>query len=423
MESEASADSARDDPRLAERALEVVLVLAALCVPLAEGAVQVLCGLAVLLVLVLRGAAIFPRHWRGRAFFVALGTWATIGVASALLQEHSVRTSSLNYALMAFAVLLGLELARFSDRARLARLGSALLVGAAVAAVLGILQLVLGEFPGESLLADGRVRGQRYIPGTRVLAATGTLQHRLKMSEVWLAILAAAGALRVWGWSVVRVSGIGLAVFGLIALTYAKAAIGAALIAIAAHALVKVAPRLANWLYAAAGLAIVGAAPLAFWLGARTTPRLPVPQGSLEVRPWLWSLAYDLFAESPIFGTGLGTYYGQAKPRVISGYDVHSFGAHQELVTVTVETGVVGGVLFAAALALGGVALLHARATAVSRPQRALVTFALLCFSAYAVLGVVHDFLFNPTTAILFWTSLGVGLADDTSEPAKPRSG
>ncbi len=418
METDASAEVVRSNHSLAERALEVFLVVGALCVPLAEGAVQVSCALAMLLVLLLRGASILPRHRLGRAFLVLLGGWVILGTSSAIAHGNAIRTSSLNYALMGFALILGLELSRHSDRERLVRLGRALLLGAAIAAVLGALQLILGEFPGESLLADGRIRGQRYIPGTRRLAATGSLQHRLKMSEVWVAILAAGVALRVWGVSVFRVVTLIVTVFVFIALTYAKAAAGAALVALFAYALLRFAPRLGRWLYGMGGLAIASAVPVALWLGARTTPTLPVPQGSFEVRPWLWSLAYDLFIESPVFGSGLGTYYGQAKPRVVSGYDVHSFGAHQELLTVTVETGIVGVVLFGAMLAVGATALLRAHGTALSRPQRALVTFALLCFSAYAVLGVVHDFLFNPTTAILFWTSIGVGLGADPREPA-----
>ncbi|MEM6732488.1 MAG: O-antigen ligase family protein, partial [Myxococcota bacterium] len=335
--------------------------------------------------------------------------WLVLGITVGRVSGTPVRTLSLNYALMSYAILLGIELALFSTPGRLRRVAVGFLAGATVAALLGTSQVLFGGFPGDFLLEDGRAfRGQLYIPGSRRLAATGTLHHRLKMSEMWLVAIAilVAGLLgQKRRWLVV----LGLAVTGVfLGLTFTKAALGAAVIAVTAGLVAVRWPRLGGWILGAlvAGLLLIW--PVAVSVGLNTTPTLPVPRGSLEVRPWLWSFAADLFLTRPIFGGGIGTYFFASQAVVISGNESHMFGAHQQLFTIAVEAGVVGVFLFSGSLFASGIGI--ARGLVRNHAGRTLAVFAFTLLVAIGVTAVMHDVIFHPGTALVFWLAVGVGL-------------
>lgn len=412
VNTEASALNPAVEPvRVAERLLRYGILLCAILAPLSEGGFQIAVLLAVLLAIVVRGRTLFRLDRLGLSVAVLLASWATLGVTVSLATGSPVRTASLNYALMSYGALLGLELAYFSDRTGLRSIAAAFALGLSLAAAVGLCQWLFGTFPGESLLNDGRSwRGQLYIPGTRELAATGTLQHRLKMSEMWLAAIAVVAGARAQGFSPVR-AGLSMAVcLVFLALTYTKAALGAGALAAILTIIVMRREKTAGWILTVVLGALIGILPAALHWGLLTTPELPVPRGSLAVRPWLWSYAADFFFQHPVFGHGLGTYHGVVGPRVISGNDTHMWGAHQQLLTIAVETGTVGLVLFALGMAGVGRAVATGLTQAPSADARALLCYAFTLFVALAITAAVHDVLYNPGTALLFWIACGIAL-------------
>ncbi len=344
VNTEASALNPAVEPvRAAERLLGYGILLCAFLAPLSEGGFQIAVLLAVVLAVVVRGRALFRLDRLGLSVTALFASWAALGVIVSLTTGSPMRTASLNYALMAYGAILGLELACFSDHAKLRRIGAAFAVGLSLAAAVGLCQWLFGTFPGESLLDDGRSwRGQLYVPGTTELAATGTLQHRLKMSEMWLAGVAVVAGARAHGVSPLRAGVSLVACLVFLALTYTKAALGAGILAAASTLIVMHREKTAAWILLGVLGVLIGILPASLHWGLVTTPELPVPRGSLAVRPWLWSYAADHFFERPVFGHGLGTYHEVVGPQVISGNDTHMWGAHQQLFTITVETGIIG---------------------------------------------------------------------------------
>lgn len=394
-------------PRNLSSVLLGLLAFAAFLAPLSEGGFQV-----ALLAASLLAICRFRRRLRieGRLpRLAALGfsLWLLIGLVTTAFGDAVPRTSSLNYALMGYGAIAGLVLAR-SDPSDLRRLALAFGAGATVAASVGLCQWLFNTFPGESFLSDGRAwRGQIYVPGTKDRAATGTLQHRLKMSEMWLVALALVVAAFPETRRRRRLALMAVLSLAMLGLTFSKASFGAAILTLAASAVVRCAPSSARKVMAALGATLITGIAVALYLGSATAPKLPAPEGSLEIRPWLWSFAAEFFFSAPLFGHGLGTYHAMAKEAVISGIDTHTWGAHQQLLTIATETGLVGLALFL--LSTSVVGLLIVRASYL-RPEDPMMNFGFFILVAFGIIALLHDPLFNPGTALIFWMTTGMVL-------------
>ena len=365
-----------------------------------------------------------PLGARGPELLVAVGFvgWLWCGLAACALSGLTPRFSHLTKLLLGFAVLVGaVELARTRE-AELRRLFLLLLAGTVLALGAGLLQYFTGTFPGEAVLLGDRPgwRGQLYLSGSSARALTGTLLNRLKMAEVLLFTAAALAAaafssrrLRVRGLLV----GAWIAVTGALMLTSVKAALGGLVAGVLVATGLTAVPAVRRWVPRASLLALLLMGTLVLVGADAASPSVQAPDGSFEVRTWVWQHALVLFGERPWLGTGLGTYQAAAAPVFGFASGVWRSSAHNHHLTVLVEGGIVG---FAFWLSLcAGLVLALRRSWAmpgVDRAGGALRHLATSYLVGIACLSVMHDVLWHPGTAVLTWLCGGLLLASATGD-------
>lgn len=149
-----------------------------------------------------------------------------------------------------------------------------------------------------------------------------------------------------------------------------------------------------------------------FWFGSGKLPEKLQSAGLTSHRGDLRDVSYRLIADSPLFGTGVGTYRW-----VFPGYKDKRFGgnfyehAHNDFLEVLVEQGFVGCALLFSGLLVLCLRLKRAYAAA----QSPLVRGTLFAVVAGGVSILVHGLAdFNlqiPANALYFIALLGIGLA------------
>jgi O-antigen ligase len=134
-----------------------------------------------------------------------------------------------------------------------------------------------------------------------------------------------------------------------------------------------------------------------------------------------------MFRDAPVFGCGLGRFYDMKIPYLadrsqqLELESLRKLDHHNTLLSVLVETGFVGFLLFAALLASWVRAAWRLAADA-ARPswQRTQGLFALATIFTYLASALFHDLTLSPTEHwLLFFTAgMTVGVLADSRQPA-----
>lgn len=158
-------------------------------------------------------------------------------------------------------------------------------------------------------------------------------------------------------------------------------------------------------------VAVVLAVIALFWIGPGQFPEKIQSTGLMSQRGELREISYDMIAESPLFGTGAGTYRW-----VFPGYKDERFGgnfyehAHNDFLQVLGEQGFVGVTL----LVSGTVVIFLRIVSAFYRRRDPLMRGTLFAAIAGCVSLLVHGLVdFNlqiPANAVYFVVLLGLGL-------------
>lgn len=205
-------------------------------------------------------------------------------------------------------------------------------------------------------------------------------------------------------------------------LTNSRGAIGALVVGMAVTA------AIAAWkkgihsselrLVAVAGVIVVVAVA---WLGSGQFVEKLHSAGLSSDRGDLREVSYRIIGDSPVVGTGVGTYRW-----VFPGYKDERFGsyfyehAHNDYLEILSEQGVIGFFLLAA----GVITILTSLVAAFARRRDALSNGTLFAVIAGSVSFMVHGFVdFNfqiPANAIYFFVLLGLGVVASSLSHARP---
>ena len=143
----------------------------------------------------------------------------------------------------------------------------------------------------------------------------------------------------------------------------------------------------------------------------------------MSIRGFAWSHGLKVVEGYPILGAGLGTYSRSSRqffldPELAFSYTINS---HCQHLTAWAEGGPIGGLAWLVIVGLIAWAIQRiwlirvASDDDVFSAQRLAVTFVLV---GIFFLSFVHDFLFHPSVAALFW--MVVGLAGYLALGEKP---
>ena len=157
-------------------------------------------------------------------------------------------------------------------------------------------------------------------------------------------------------------------------------------------------------------LAAFAPASLSDRLSTLSNPR---EDSSIQFRLDLWSDSTGLFADSPIVGTGLGTYAS-----VIPGYrtgvdETRAEFAESDWFQLACETGLLGLFLTIGFLVSVGRLGLHAIVNETSNRNRGMLLGALAACAALVVHGIYDFNLHIPSNALLFAILLGLLASND----------
>lgn len=94
------------------------------------------------------------------------------------------------------------------------------------------------------------------------------------------------------------------------------------------------------------------------------TTTAEIAQGTLHQRTVIWKAGLKAFRERPVLGAGAGAYPDAVKPMIgVPGRPGHEYVAHNVFLSVLIETGAIGFLLFGVALAILAVFLWVLRPT------------------------------------------------------------
>ncbi len=364
------------------------------------------------------------RRWWA-IFILALTVWILEGLLAALIQGNQPRVSHLYKAILALTAVVGYQVLPSFDSFFWRKLILGALLGAGIASSAGYMQYNQGLFPMERMLmseaekTDTRhYRGQLYIPGTHTKAATGPLRNRIKTSVtlVWLfgllaglSLLAKTLAQRMGLLGLVGLAG----VFSFY--TFAKAGFWASVLCLCGVLALHWIPVFRKTLLGVLTLTFVLGMAFVITTGASypADAKVPLEANKISVRGFAWSHGLKVVQGYPLFGAGLGTYSRASRefflePELAFSYTINS---HCQHLTAWAEGGLPGG---AAWLSIVGLMLWALQRSWLREPlkgdsgfsaQRMAVTFILV---AVFLLSFVHDFLFHPSVAALFWMLVGL---------------
>jgi hypothetical protein len=364
------------------------------------------------------------RQWW--AWFVLIATaWIAEGLLAALVHGNTPRVSHLYKSLFILTAVVGYRVLPSFDRLFWRRLIVGALLGAGVASAAGLMQYKKGSFPMERLLMSEaektekrHYRGQLYIPGTRIKAATGPLRNRIKTSVtlVWsLALLAGLSVLAktfTTRLALLLVASI-LGCFSFF--TFAKAGFGVSILCLLGLIILERIPSLRDLLGGVLAVAFTAGMAFVITTGVNYAPdvKAPIALDKVSIRGFAWSHGVKVASAHPILGAGLGTYSRSSRaffidPELAQSYTVNS---HCQHLTAWAEGGLIGVGVWLFLMALIGSAIQKSwrvpgrESDDGFRAKRIGMTFGLV--GAF-LLSFVHDFLFHPSVAALFWMTVGL---------------
>ena len=380
-----------------------------------EGPAEIACAA----VIVTSAATGRFRGWRPGVIELGVIVWVLVGVVGTVAADGPISSEDKYRPLLALGLIAGARGVAGADAKTLTRMAWAFCVGMVVNGAFGYLQYAFGALPLEDLLGANPSVAQRTIPDHEDrFAASGLFFNRLKLAHVGIIALGvmAFSALRPGRDRRVRALAAvgGLVLTGAILLTWARAALPAALAAGAIVFLVSGGwsrGRLLRVGGALATVALVGGV-----LGAVTDvgqERFSVLSRDIAVRLNLFEGGLSMFADHPWFGVGHGAYRLFSPEYVEKGWGPHFIDGHSIIVHTLAETGIIGFLGFASALGAGLWALFtQARDAAAQDDVPATVTqVALYSALTFTLLGLAHFVLHHATVALIFWVALGVGAA------------
>ena len=171
--------------------------------------------------------------------------------------------------------------------------------------------------------------------------------------------------------------------------------------------------------------ALVGTHPALAVVRARVASLAGPTSNPYDDRPAIYAEAVHQVAERPILGHGPGVFEEVARATSGTELAVEATHAHNLVLTIATEYGVVGVAALLALVCTVGVTTWRAvRRLLDSGAQREAAVCAGLGGSLVAVLGHgLLDFpLRNPTTFLICWSLLGLLLAASARQPAGPGS-
>lgn len=371
------------------------------------------------------GKALKTRQWWAW-FMLACFIWVAEGLFAGLIQNHVPPTSHLYKSFLVLAAVVGYRVLPSFNRLFWKRLILGVLLGGVFASGAGFMQYNKGGFPMETLLMSSaektekrHYRGQLYIPGTRDKAATGPLRNRIKTSVTLLWVFALLiGLTQIVDTQIARCSlfvlGVLFAAFSM--LTFAKAGAGAALLCLLGSLVLQEVAAFRRVL--GLTLCIIFIIGMSF-VGLTATNyapnvKAPIAEDKVSIRGFAWSHGVKVVREYPVLGVGLGAYARVSPsvfidPELARSYTVHS---HCQHLTALAEGGPLGFSAWILLIGLIGGALQKSwlvkshPADAEFKALRLAVTYILL--SVFLV-SFVHDVLFHPSVAALFWVIVGLG--------------
>jgi O-antigen ligase len=330
----------------------------------------------------------------GVAVVSIVGTFSVVAAVRALFRQ-------LSYFMLFYIVL---DMVR--DRKRLHRLVAAVLCGAAVVALYGVVQYVIGVSEQIGVAGQGlasNVRGRVY----------STQDNPNFLSEYLILLLPVAVAMFLRkGWWFARLFYLGTAgVMTLtLLLTYTRAGwVGAALGMMLFFGLY-------NWrylgLFAAAGAAGILALPGVL---QRLTSITRFVSGSGGFRLQLFRTAAAMIAHRPVFGVGIGNYL-EVYPHTIARYPTYDVGfaeysSHNSFLTVTAEMGIAGLLVFLW-IVLRALRQAFSGWVHLSDPGDRLLSLGIGCgMVAFLTQSFSNVTFFHPRVTVYYWFLLAVAVA------------
>jgi O-antigen ligase len=393
------------------------LVLFAALLGLFEGPAEILC------VVLLVTTALTGRLKDLRAHPVLIGAvlWAVAGSAGVLTADFKVSSSGYLRPLHALALIVGGFGLRNLPGEVLAKMAWAFGLAITLNCAYGLLQVAVGPLPLDELLQSTKNSSQIYVPGSRTqLCASGLFYNRIRLAHV--------GAMGVSMLSVIMfatgrrklriLAGAGLTIVVLaLLLTYARMVLVAGSTAGLVLVLLVSRPRNAGFLAAGGGtLAVL------VILTEAGRARLARSGEDLEIRGRIFKMALRIFEQHPWFGAGHGNYTRHARPMLQPGWSRNwTVDAHNLYLHTLAETGIVGMLGFAVALALGASRMLRrVKSEAQNQTAQAVLhRVGFLILLTFLVLGLLHQPLHHAAVGIGFWTALGLGAMGPSERPEK----
>lgn len=356
---------------------------------------------------------------------LAVVLWFLEGLLAAALNGHLPRGSHLYKALLALVAVVGYSVLPALNQVFWRRFVLSVLVSGALAACAGGMQYKKGAFLFENSImsvmerADHReYRGQLYIPGTKRRAATGPLRNRIKTSTIILWTLALVMSLTVVATKVrekLALLALTLLFLGFSVLTFANAGLGAAACGLSALGVGLVIPKSRAWLAPALTAAFVMGTISVVTLGLQgpLDAGALAEAGKLGVRSFAWAHGLLVLGAYPLMGSGFATYSRVAPDFFVDPVLTHShtINAHCQHLTTLAEGGVLGFLPWVLVLILIGRGLGQAwqvESKSEDLPFRAMRVGATFVMVALLPVSFVHDPLFHPSVAALFWLTVGV---------------
>jgi putative inorganic carbon (HCO3(-)) transporter len=173
-----------------------------------------------------------------------------------------------------------------------------------------------------------------------------------------------------------------------------------------------------------AGTALLAVlAGTAAWIGLEPLARRYAGTDlSLEDRVSVWAASLSLWADFPVFGTGLGTFADVFPLRQPASIPAHYTFPHSEYVGLLVETGIAGVLALAGAAVCGVAGFLRELAGSDLGRSRHLAACVGIAAAASAAVHGAFDFsLHMPAVGLTFAFVVGIGIASLNESPRQGR--
>lgn len=389
-----------------------------------EGVAQAGAGAAILLALVAW------KHWqlpadlrRWAAASLALSAWQAVSplLAVALGTSAQLPRASRWFQSLDTSAALALACVVCLGAVPWKALGWTLSVGWFLHAAMGLFQFLV-RWPFGSMgplhLPLYRLHDNFGSPGgPERYAGMGFFFHRLRFAHGAVAVLGPALAAAAWAPArrvKVVAAALAIALVACSYLSFARAALGVGLLAVLVAALAMLRGR--GRFAAIACLALVALGLVASPAWRHRLALIPEHLAGGD-RSLAMSVGLQVAQKSPVLGVGFGEYKFLARPlnpRTDVTGDLLSIDAHNLLLTVWAETGLIGLALFLAQHLLLAAALWRR-----ARAGSLVAAGALLSLLSFHVLGGVHYLPYHTGVMLAFSMVWGLGLAPDAPGMAK----